>query len=120
MLLQSFRDPFLDAAFRILDVAALGGPADDAFERRAGTKVHVQAGIQQVSITRIADDQAVLAVVTDEAFGDALDCLGEVAVRCAIVPARRGERRDVVEPDRAVSHRLRRRDRLICDLNVGN
>jgi hypothetical protein len=35
MLLQPFRNPFLNAAFRILDVATLCGPADDAFKRRA-------------------------------------------------------------------------------------
>ena len=35
VLVQPLGDPFLDAAFRILDVAALGGAADDALERRA-------------------------------------------------------------------------------------
>jgi hypothetical protein len=37
MLPQPLRNPLLDAAFRILDVATLGGPADDAFKGRAGT-----------------------------------------------------------------------------------
>src|SRR5262245_16318064 len=39
MLPQPFRDPFLNAAFRILDVAALGGPADDALEGRPGAQI---------------------------------------------------------------------------------
>jgi hypothetical protein len=32
---QGLSNPFLNAPFRILDVAALSGPADDALERRA-------------------------------------------------------------------------------------
>ena len=45
MLPQPFRDPFFYPAFRILDVAALGGPASDAFKGRAGGKIDFQAGI---------------------------------------------------------------------------
>jgi hypothetical protein len=50
MLFQPFRNPFLNAAFGILDVTALGGPADDAFKSRADAQIDVQAGIQQIAI----------------------------------------------------------------------
>ena len=99
MLLQPFGNPFLDAAFRILDVAALSGPADDALERRAGAQIDLQAGVEQVAIARVADDQPVLAVVADEAFGNALDRLGEppFAAQPRLLGA--AQRRDVVEPE---------------------
>ena len=105
---QPFRDPFLDAALRILDVAALGGPADDALEGGARRyEIDVEAGIQQVAIARVADDQPVLAVVADEAFGDALDRFGEppLAAQSRLFGA--PQRRDVVEPEQPLAARDR-------------
>ncbi len=53
MLAHPFGDPFLDAAFRILDVAALGSPADDALEGGTGTQIDIQTGVKQVAIARV-------------------------------------------------------------------
>ncbi len=77
VLLQAFRDPFLDTPFGILDVSPLGSPADNGFERRPSLQFDVEAGIEQVSITRVADDKLVLAVVAGEALGNAFDCLSQ-------------------------------------------
>ena len=107
VLAQPFGDPFLDAAFGVLDVAALGGAADDALECRAGGQIDVEAGIEQIAVARVADHQPVLAVVADEAFGDALDRLGQPLL--AAQPRLLGapQRRDVVEPEQplAAGHR---------------
>ena len=115
---QPLRDPFLDAAFRILDIAALGGAADDALERRAGAQIDVEARVEQVAIARIADDQPVLAVVTDKAFGNALDRLGEppfAALSCLLGAA---QRRDVVEPIKPLAAADRDVAAVVGDLDV--
>jgi hypothetical protein len=46
MLLQPFRDPFLNSAFCILDVTALSGAADNALERCTGGQIDLQAGVE--------------------------------------------------------------------------
>ena len=120
MLRQPLRDPFLDAAFRILDIAALGGAADDALERRAGAQIDVEARVEQVAIARIADDQPVLAVVTDKAFGNALDRLGEppLAAQSGLLGA--AQRRDVVEPIKPLAAADRDVAAVVGDLDVGD
>ena len=120
MLRQPFRDPFLDAAFRILDIAALGGAADDALERGAGAQIDVEARVQQVAIARVADDQPVLAVVTDKAFGNALDRLGEppLAAQSGLLGA--AQRRDVVQPIKPFSPADGDVAAMVGDLHVGD
>ena len=120
VLTQPFGDPFLDAALRILHVAALGSAADDALECGARSQVDVQAGVEQIAVARVADDQPVLAVVADEAFGDALDRLGEPLL--AAQPRLLGapQRRDVVEPEQPLAAGDRDMAAGVGDLDIGD
>jgi hypothetical protein len=66
-------DPLLDPALGVLDVVALGGASNDAFERHAGRYLGAAAGIEERSILVVADHQAILAIVEREGLGYALD-----------------------------------------------
>ena len=120
MLLQAIRNPFLDAAFRILDIAPFRSTADDGLERRAGGEFEVQARIKQVAVVGIADHQPVLAVVADEAFGDALDRLGEPALAAQPRLLGAAQWRDVVEPEQPLAAGHRDVAAGIGHLNVGD
>jgi hypothetical protein len=50
VMAQAVGDPLLQAAFRVLDISALGCAPDDALEGCSDAQVDVQAGIQQVAI----------------------------------------------------------------------
>src|ERR1700693_609560 len=71
---QAFPDPVLDPAFYILDVTALGGASNDAFERHAGRYLYAAAGIEKRSIFVVAHNQAIFTVVERERFRNALNC----------------------------------------------
>ena len=71
---HAFADPLLDPAVGVLDVAALGGASNDAFERHAGR--YVYGGVNRIkerSILVVANDQAILAIVEREGLRDALN-----------------------------------------------
>ena len=55
----------------------LRSAAHDALKCGAHSQVDVQAGVEQIAVARVADDQPTLAVVADETFGDAFDRLRE-------------------------------------------
>ena len=80
----------------------------------------VQSGVQQIAVARIADHQPVLPVVADEAFGDALDRLGEppLAAQPRLLGA--AQRRDVVEPEQPLAAGHRDMAAGIGHLDVGD
>ena len=118
--LQPLRDPFFDAAFRILDVAAFGGPADDAFECRAGAQIDIQTRVKQIAIARVADDQPILAVVAGEALRNAFDRLGEPSF--AAQPCLLGSAQGcyVVEPKKPLATGDCHMAAVISDLDIRN
>ena len=108
------------AAQSIRHVTALRSAAHDALECGAHSQVDVQAGVEQIAIARVADHQPVLAVVADEAFGDAFDRLGEPLL--AAQPRLLGapQRRDVVEPEQPLATGHRDMAAGVGDLNIGD
>src|SRR6266851_9430636 len=70
---HAFSDPLLDPALGVLDVPALGGASNDAFERYAGRYLCGVPRIEERSILVVAHHQAILAIVEREGLGDALD-----------------------------------------------
>ena len=120
MLLHAFGDPLLDAAFRVLDIAALGGAPDDGFERRAGREFEVQSRIKQVAVVRIADHQPVFAVIADEAFGNALDRFREPLLAAQPGLLRAAQGRDVIEPEQPLGAGDRNVAAGVSDLDIGD
>ena len=70
---HAFSDPLLDPALGVLDVPALRGASNDAFERHSGGYLCGVARIEERSIFVVAHHQAILAIVERERLGDALD-----------------------------------------------
>src|SRR5262249_33246936 len=66
-------DPRLDPTLGALDVSALGGAPNDAFEGHAGRYLCSTARVEERSIFVVAHHQAILAIVEREGLGDALD-----------------------------------------------
>jgi hypothetical protein len=74
---QAFGDPFLHPSFRVFDEAAFGGVPDEALELGSRGEVRLEARIENLAEARVADDEPILGVVADKAFGDALVRLGQ-------------------------------------------
>ena len=72
VLRQPLGHPFVDTPVCVLDEAALRRVADQLGVRRAwGRRAH--AGIEQLAVGPVADDQPILGVIEREPFRDRLD-----------------------------------------------
>ena len=96
--MQPAGNPFLNVAHGILDVATLGGAANDGFKTRSRRHVGVGAGIEHLAIARIAKHQPVVGVVIGEAFRDALDRLHQPLLAALACVLRLLECGNVVNP----------------------
>ena len=99
MLPQAFRDTILNPAVRNFNVAAFGSAANNGFEWHPRNQINLQAGIEQIAIARIADDQPIFLVVADDAFGNTFNCVCE-ASPCLFCPS---QRCDVVKPKKPLA-----------------
>ena len=98
MLVQAFRDPILNPAVRILNVAAFGSAANNGFEWRPGKQINLQARIEQIAIARIADYKPIFRVVANKAFGNTFNCVYKASFASLPCLFCAPQRCDVVKP----------------------
>src|SRR5215213_4772540 len=119
VLREALRYPFLDPALGVLDGALRGRAPDDAPEGHARRHGALVARIEQPAIARVAQHEAVLGVVEDEALRDALDRLDEALLAEPAGVLGRLQRGDVVDPQHALAAGEADVTAVIGDLDIG-
>ena len=119
VLRQALGHPFLDPALGILDGALRGRAPDDGLEGHARRHRALVPGVEQPAVAGVAQHEAVLGVVEDEAFRDALDRLDEALLAQPAGVLGHLQRGDIVDPQHALAAGEADVTAMIGDLHVG-
>ena len=98
MLVEPLRNPFVDPALSIENVAAFGGTPDDALKAHPWPNRGFVIAVQHLPIAGVAKNKLVLGVVVSKPLRDAFDGFGKTLVAALTLELGLFQRRDVIKP----------------------